>query len=492
MKTSNKTKLPLLSLIVLFIVVTFTALSVIFSVGRTIPSSSYKTDNSDNKTYYNVLVYKVTVPEKHQLHSIWINLGSTDKTQVESNGELKTVEDIEIMVGRAKDESANFTYRSDGAQDKANKSFKVKNTEEGVKVGQWQKLYDYNTPVSADYSYYAIATANNILINEIAFVGVEEDGTDGAFKDELVLLQAEGVASGINGKQDDTTEAWYKSLKDRTNILDRTIASISNAEKLLDEQVAFNTRKIVDGEYVDKDAFTQKELSVARTLNSLYSSTADYFDETENPIGMILLSLSTSVFGVTQFTVRLMPILFAIGSIVLSCFIAKKFTKNDYVCAGVSFLVALGNFFIVITSAFTWAIGIFFALLSVYFVVRYIKCKNTSSNDSIVYLLLGGLSYAFSLGVKTMLMFSAVVIFALVVYGICSRYAKAIKNDKDGKTRVIRYNMYREIACAVVGFVAVPVVVLASAFGVCLPALFNVYGTGNLFGLASKHFFGAF
>ncbi len=491
MKTSNKTKLPLLTLIVLFIVVMFTALSVIFSAKSIIPVSSYKTDNSNNKEYYNVLVYKVTIPENHQLDSVWINLGSTDKTQTETDGQTKTVENIEIMVGRAKTETVDFTYRSEGAQDKANKSFKVENTEKGVKAGQWQKLYDYFTG-SADTPYFAIATANNILINEIAFVGKEKDGTDGAFKGELVLLQAEGVASGLNGKQGNTTEAWYKSLDNRTNILDKTETGIFNAEKLLDEQSSFKAKKVVDGEYVNDVAFTKKELSVARTLNSLYSSTADYFDQTENPIGMILTSVSTAIFGTTQFTVRLMPILFAIGSIILSVFIVNKFTKNDYVCASVPFLVAVGNFCLIITSAFTWAIGIFFALLSVYFVVRNIKCKDTKSNAPIVYLLLGGLSYALSLGVKTMLMFTFVIMLALVVYGITSRYAMAFKNNKDGITNVIRYNMYREIACAVVGFVAVPVVVMALSFWVCAPALSSVYGTGNLFGLASKHFFGAF
>ena len=198
------------------------------------------------------------------------------------------------------------------------------------------------------------------------------------------------------------------------------------------------------------------------------------------------------VFGTTTFTLRLVPIFFAIGSIILAYFIAKKFIKNKYVCTGVSGAVAVINLILIITSAFTWPIGIFFVLTSVYFVLGYVLSKKLKSNDFIANLSMGGLFYALSLGVKTMVMFVAPVFLVVIGYTVYTRYKKALSKIKDGNTRVATLNMVREIACVVIGFVVIPMIVLSISFLVVAPALSNVYGVDGLLQVASKHFFGAF
>lgn len=493
MKNFIKVKLPLV--IVLAISVLFTALAVIFSVSQTVPATYYKTGDYEDRNYYSALVYKVDLPENHELDSIWINLGSTDKTQKLVDGEMVYEEYVEIFAGRAKKTSDNFSYLTDKAQGAVNASFKVENTEEGVKAGRWQKLYDYNTP--ADATYYIIATLNAVEINELAFVGVVKDGTDGAYKNEKVLLNVTALGSGLKGLKDSSSESWYKGLEHNSNILDMTEYGVKQASKLIDEQSAFKPEKIVkDAEtnklvYVDDNVIANKELSIAKTVNSIYSGNASSINETENPVGLILVSLSTLIFGTTTFTLRLVPMLFAIGTIILAYFTAKKIIKNEYICAGISGAIAIIDFFLIITTAFTWAIGIFFIVLAIYFVLRYFLLKKLKSNDFITYLVLGGLSYALAIGVKTLFMFVSPVLFVAVGYIIYNRYQKAIKKTKDGNVRIARLNTYREIACAVISFIVIPVIVLSLSFLVVAPALSNVYG-GGLFKVASKHFFAIF
>ena len=488
MKNFIKSKLPLV--IVLAIGVLFTAFAVIFSVKQTVPATSYKTGNFENRNYYSTLAYKVELPENHMLDSIWINLGSTDKTVKKVGEQFKQEEYVEIYVGRAKKTSDNFSYITNASQDKVNASFKVQNTEEGVKVGQWQKIYDYNTPTDA--TYYLIATLNAVEINEIAFVGVEKDGTDGVYKVEKVLLTATALGSGMKGIKDSTSEAWSKSLEHHSNIMDMTENGISEANKLLDEQSAFNPIKIIDGVYVEENLFSIKELNFAKTVNSIYSSSAETADKTENPVGLILVSLSTMIFGTTTFTLRLVPILFAIGHIILAYFIAKKFIKNEYVCACISAIFGVANLFIVISTAFTWAIGIFFILLSIYFVLGYALTKKLKSNDFISYLILGGLGYALAIAVKTMFIFALPVLLAIIGYSVYARCVKLSKKTKDGNVRVARINMYREIICTLIGFVVIPIIVLSISFVAVAPAFSNVYQTSGLFNVISKHFFGVF
>ncbi|MBR1983998.1 MAG: phospholipid carrier-dependent glycosyltransferase, partial [Clostridia bacterium] len=361
--------------------------------------------------------------------------------------------------------------------------------EEGVKAGTWQKLYNYNTPTDA--TYYIIATLNAVEINELAFVGVVKDGTDGAYKNEKVLLNVTPIGAGIKGVKGSSSESWSKSLEHSSNILDMTEYGVKQASKLIDEQSAFKPEKLSDGVYTDTKVFSSKELTFAKTVNSIFGNNASTIDSTENPVGLILVSISTLIFGTTTFTLRLVPILFAIGSIVLAYFIAKKFIKNEYICAGVSGAIAVANLILIITTAFTWAIGIFFILLSIYFVLRYFLLKKLKSNDFITYLVLGGLSYALAIGVKTVAMFLAPLFFVAIGYIIYTRYNKAIAKIKDGKTRVARMNMYREIACSVISFIVIPVIVLSLSFLVVAPALSSVYG-GGLFSVASKQFFAIF
>ncbi|MBO5713999.1 MAG: phospholipid carrier-dependent glycosyltransferase [Clostridia bacterium] len=493
MKNFIKSKLTLIILLAIGIV--FTAIASIFSVGQTVPASSYKTGEFENRKYYTAMAYQVVIPENVMLHSIWVNLGGTDKTATEKDGQVEYPETVEIFVGRSKKTSDDFGYRTDASEDKVNAAFRVANTDEGVKAGEWQKIYNYNTPT--DYTYYIIATPNAIEINELAFVGVEKDGTDGGYKGDKVLLTATALGCGMKGIKGSTSEAWYKSLEHSTNILDKTETGIANANKLIDEQTAFKPEYVVEDTVNNtltytKNLFTNKDLVVAKSVNSIYSATAENVDSSENPVGLILVSLATLVFGTTTFTLRLVPIVFAIGSIILAYFIAKKFIKNKYVCTGVSGAVAVINLILIITSAFTWPIGIFFVLTSVYFVLGYVLSKKLKSNDFIANLSMGGLFYALSLGVKSMLIFVAPVIFVAIGYTVYARYKKALSKIKDGNTRVSTLNMIREIACAVIGFVVIPMIVLSISFLVIAPALSNVYGVDGLLQVASKHFFGAF
>lgn len=494
MKNFIKSKLTLI--ILLAISVVFTAFATIFSMGQTVPASSYKTGDFEKRNYYTAMAYQVELPENYMMHSIWVNLGSTDKTLTEVDGQTVYPETVEIYVGRSKQPSDDFGYRTDAVEGKVNSAFRVANTEEGIKAGEWQKLYDYNTPT--EYTYYLIATPNSVEINELAFVGVQKDGTDGGYKGEKVLLNATALGCGMKGIKGSTSEAWYKSLEYKVNTLETDEDAIKDAQKLIDEQSSFKPQNIVEDTvnsiltYNNQDVFSKKELSVAKSVNSIYSENATEIDGSENPVGLILVSLATLIFGTTTFTLRLVPIIFAIGSIVLAYFITKKFIANKYVALGVSGVVAIANLFLVITTAFTWAIGIFFVLISIYFVLGYMLSKKLKSNDFIVSLILGGIFYALSLGVKTMFVFVSPVLLVAIGYTVYSRYKKAIAKVKDGKTRVSTLNMVREIVCAVIGFVVIPMMLLSISFLLVAPALSNVYGIDGLLQVAGKHFFGAF
>ena len=488
MKIFKNSKLPIIILIA--IVVVFSAMTIIFSAGVTVPGSYYQTGNFSDRNYYTGLVYKVNLEENQELDSIWINLGSLDYDKQEVEGELANKAYIEINVGRSNSEDRDFTYRNDGSSDSEKAPFRVDNTLEGAKIGQWQKLYDYSTPTN--YKYYIIATKNAVKINEIVFVGVVKDGGEGGYLGGYVKLSAEAIGAGPQGTQANGTNAWYKNLKDSSNVLDTSDSGIKQANLLINEQKTFKVENIVDGVYTANKDYTQKEYSIVETVRNLSMANAKYLDTSENPLGVALIGIGTSIFGVGSLAVRVVPILFAIGTIILCYIIARKFIKNKYVSLVVPSLVAIGSFFVVYTSVFIYGIGIFFFTLALYFVLRYALENTISSNSFIINLLFGGLSYALSLSVKTFALFTAPILFGAVVYGIVKRYKQSVKVMKNKSKNYLRVNMYREIACAGISFIILPILVLSLCFLVVGSAFSSLYQVQGFFEFASKHFFGVF
>lgn len=483
------------TIIVVAILVIFTAFTAIFTASAGMPTSSVQTLSHNETGYYYTFCYKVNLEDNQEVHSVWLNIGNTD-TYVK-NDVIPMY--VEINVGRSSSDTKDFAYRTDGTQDSEKASFKIKNDFDTVKPGSWHLIYNYDTPTTD--SYFMIATKNQIKVNEIVFLGVEKDNAEGGYINDLFFLDATSIGSGFNGKESAGNDAWYKALDFKTTIIDRTEKGINDANLLIDEQSTFKTSNVKEATVNGKNSFvyknntsiSKKEYSVSESVKDIYSNKAGLIDKGENPIGLMLIRIGTGIFGRGSFALRLVPMILSLGAIYISYLIAKRFIKKEKLALVVPFIVAVGLLFVLITSAFTYASAIFFLALTGFFCIRYLFKYKATTNVSFVNAIAVGLSFAFALGCKTYAIFFAPIIMGAIGYFIFLHYKRNLKVFKDKERKQILAYTYREIVGAVVSIMFVPVIVLAFSFFIVAPALASFYQfTDGLFLLASKHFFGAF
>lgn len=402
-----------------------------FGLGNTsAPSTFYQTGELEDGTNYNSLCYEIDYSDKeYTLDSVWINFGSPDYTKDYQNN---TEERIEFFTSMASSRSSSFNsvdcftddYYSEEVLEGA-----IKNTVSDFKVGQWRLLCKDVSYKS--YTYFLISTKSAVKINEIAFVGVDSNGTK-------TLLSVKSFGAGEKNA--------YKgsgSSLDNSSEFGINLSAVEFADKLIDEQDKFDVSKITDAYVYNQESnsvFTETEAYTIESVRNLASGRSNFTDKSAMPLGQYLIAIGTAVFGYTTLGVRIMPMLFGLGVIVLAFFLGKLLFGKSLYALVLSGLTAFGGLLLSLSTLGTVDVILaFFVTLSFTLTLRFYKkgISNSHFTKDVLSLLCAGISFAIAFAIKSTAIYYLVAIAFVFVLGM-------IRQNKAYKFRLTRANDEKE------------------------------------------------
>src|SRR3990167_2060704 len=113
------------------------------------------------------------------------------------------------------------------------------------------------------------------------------------------------------------------------------------------------------------------------------------FGEFKLPVYIYATAVSVKLFGLNEFAVRLPSVIFSLGIVILTYFLAKRLFNNTLVALFSSFFITISPwFFIFSRTGYEATAGLFFFLLGIFFWLKFQK--------SSVFIILSCLSFVFS------------------------------------------------------------------------------------------------
>jgi len=196
------------------------------------------------------------------------------------------------------------------------------------------------------YNYYRLTTNKaNVRINEVVFVAETESGADGA----VYLLKTEIDAA--------STLAAAQGEK-QSDVLRRAGAVIDCQHIPSMAQSSFFR-------FTEEEVYTLMTIAEMRAGKSFIEGDVYHLDTVYNSFGNDLLVLSTLIFGVSPFGLRLLPFLASFGILLVGFFLIKRMTGSERAGLIFSVLYVLSSFFFVTGHLGTpLTIGLFFLVLS--------------------------------------------------------------------------------------------------------------------------------
>ncbi len=436
------------------------------------PSTYYQTGNLDKVDYSDAVFYSVSYSDGNEMDSVWINLGGPDHS---SGGNSVT-----FYTGFASGSSGRYSY--------VTKTFD--NDADDMIPGGWVRLCSDVTYSTRNYLY--IATKSTVKINEVAFVGKNDKGVK-------TLLKATPLASG--GKT-----GLYTSFADSSEI-NKEDDGIALANLLIDEQNKFDVNRISDGKYNNdkRTIFTESESYTLDGIRDLYAGRGTFVDKTVNPAAQYLMGLGILIFGANTFGLRIIPLLFTLGTIPVLYFFGKMaFNKSSY---GFLFalLFAVGGFSLgFATLGQADALMSFFIVCTAYSL--YLFCRKGISSKKpakgFTNLLLGGAAYSLALVTKSQALFFAPVFIGMLVFGFIRQYkAYAARKAEINSADVSGLSFCRReyvnkftltFAITLAGFIFLPIILISIVFLIGYPTFSTAYSNTGLFSYALKHFLSGF
>lgn len=435
------------------------------------PSTYYQTGALDKSGYYDAVFYRLDLPASTELDSVWINICGTDKS-----GDVDTVT---FYTGFASSSSGRYSY--------VTKTFN--NDADEIIPGGWINLcsdISYNTR-----TYVYIATKSTLQVNEVAFVGISESGNKS-------LLNVTALASG--GK-----ESLYTSFEDSAAI-DKSEKGIAAAKTLIDEQSKFAVKNIADGKYTNdgKSVFTETEQYTLEGIRNLFAGRGTFVDKTVNPAAQYLMGLGVLVFGENTVGLRIVPLLFTLGTLAMLFLFGKLAFNKDVFGFLFAFLFATGGFSLgFATLGAADALMSFFIVCTAFSVYKFCRKGISSKNPSkgLVNIMIGGTAYALAMLCKTKALYFAPVFAAMLVFGLIRQYLayKARRGEKEFSEaekelcrREYIHKAATTISIIVCGFVIVPFILIMVLFLVGYPTYSAAYSDTVVFVYALKHFTSGF
>ena len=290
--------------------------------------------------------------------------------------------------------------------------------------------------------YWKVATQDSLQINEIVFTN----------KDGEVLTT---TLFGANVREISASGKYYTYKFYEAADLSKD----STAGNICDEQETFQQFSNMSKKY----NFTKAEASLVNAGLSILNGDNLYVDKTVGALGVELVTLGMSVFGVNTLGVRIIPYIFFILTVVLLfAFGRRLFGDSDmgilfavfYLLAGLGLSVASAGGVIVV--------AVFFAVLALFFmhmfytsISNYIFSKTKHSFRSgttaiWVPVILSAFAFALAVNCSPVVLFSLPAVIAIFVFGVIRAKKVAaynasiaefedekVKNEKQFRTNTI-------------------------------------------------------
>ena len=426
------------------------ALCVLFAAASILSFGSFRTFSEPYTAYqtvkweedmFDTVVYKLTLNKENGeitdgclVDGIWLNLGGIDRS-AGSN--------VSVAVSSATSSTGSFSTGFGGG------TKTVANTFDSV--GKWIRLVQStSTSTTSPRIYYQLSTKSELKYNEVMFL--DRNGRK---------IAAEIFCAGPNAK---TNEALGKLI---TSDLYRDRAEA--AKVTLDEQEKFDLSAVNGGSYRTEDytgKLTEKESAVLDSVRNLLSGENGYTEPTSNAFGLQLIAVGVAIFGGNTFGLRFMPTLFALGTIVLLYFFAKRLFSSQWAGFAAAFLFAVGGYALsAATLGTTDMIFAFFALLSVYFMTLFYQNARKRNQRSYVYLALSGAAYGLTVSIKTQGVFLLLALVAVFILALVAQHnaGKDGAKGEDTASAIARSrNLY--VGTFLLTFILLPVIWIALTF----------------------------
>ncbi len=398
----------------------------------------------------------------------------------------------------------------------------TQNTEEGTEpqaeeteeeyggLYRWINPFTFATNWSiSTYRYWELsATSANMRVAEVLFVGRPSDATNAS--SERYIVPASVVSA-----TPDTGETAEEARAKAEALLD------AQPSELPSEPVSsYDT--FTEAEFYSLLTVTEMRVGDRYTTDLNNRDTSVYHAESVyNVLGMDLVALGTTMFGVSPFGLRFMPMLFSFAVLVLGFFFVRNLFKSDRAGFIFALLYALCDFSFSLGHVGTpLTAGLFFLLLAAYLVdVFYRKGMRRVGFKGLAPLIFGGLASAAAICVNGAMLIPVVGVCALYVAAMirqqkANRYyldkavaeceAKPAAEDGTKDTgavaKVLNENRYKNLSAGFVFPVALILGTVIFSLLFILPVYYPLVKfyddpaspTSNVFSLGWKAFIGGF
>ncbi len=417
----------------------------------------------DTKENYHTVVYETEFESGYKISAVYVNFASLDNSGAET---------FKFGLSCSISKTGKFT-------DLIDKEFS--NNFEDVKPGEWHLL---RNGLSNYYSYKFLNffTKAEISVNEIAVVGKNADG-----KTALAKLHFVGV-----GDKADYKTSINKSFELKVSDADKVVT-----DKLFDEQNKFDLSKIADsGEYLTdtKTLLTKNEVVLLNMVNGFVNGENVAVSEGVNPLGVLITSIGTSIFGYSPFGIRIMPLLFTALTVVLLFFMGTLIFNKQTMGLVFALFFAIGGLSIgVATGAGVYSIMLFFLVFALYTLIKFYKKGVSGKNRTkgLVNILLSGIFFglAFSVHVSALIyLLPLAVVFVLGVLKMRDAYfAKRDSYEKNSNeyavvTKIYKNKLTLTTILFAVSYVLISFVILCASMLAVFKLYLNFFGAKTMFG----------
>ncbi|MBO7186881.1 MAG: phospholipid carrier-dependent glycosyltransferase [Clostridia bacterium] len=412
----------------------------------------YVQENGEISDSYRTFVFMDSKIEssKSKIHSIWINFAEVPEGELLSGYQARTVgiytatHDLTTTTGNATHGLGERRLEVDF-----------------IISGYWECIAIPNIEVVQTKPYVNIILDKDLVVNEIVIVGEEIDGG------ELFVLPAEVVGAGMvehTPASDDTEE--LSPLDSAYRVLSDSIKELSTA--LLDNQSAFDVSCISPhadrfdyvGEIEEQNTIALKQSQYLYNALGLVHNESFYLFNNSNVLVTELTALGVAIFGNNAIGLKLIPLLFTLGAVILAFVIAKKVLKNGYyaVLASAIFAVALTSvtiFLAVICAPFV----ALFLCLAFYFMLDFYYKGINYSQERVTYikLILSGVCLILAYLSKVTAIIFIVPLVALFVLRMLKdkeKFTSKISSVAENKTAQVKAIYKRTSVGAIISFVS--------------------------------------
>ena len=268
------------------------------------------------------------------------------------------------------------------------------------------------------YPYYQLtATTDNLLINEIVFVGEVLTEVNGKETGELVVIPAE-----IYDAKPHNNEIGEEAMK--------------RAGALIDAQNMPNLAQSSFSRFTREEARVMMTLAEMRQGNSYSEGNVYHGDTVYNTLGISILALGTLMFGMSPFGLRFFPMLASFGVLVIGYLLCKDMFRSERAGFVFALLYALCNFSFGLGHLGTpLQLGVFFFVTSLFGAYRFYSRGMKKANfQGALPLILSGLCGAAAICVNGA--------FLVPVAGIVGLFAAGLVRQQKAR----RYHLDKAIA----------------------------------------------